>query len=92
MSVGLGRGGATEPFGRARRGYSGGRGEEGGCWKKWFKEKDVRTPGQNSGDAGEKELIRSKVRKLQSRAVGGNRGERSEVKLIHSPTAGWLAE
>lgn len=61
-------------------------GEEdgGGCWRNGFKENDVRTRGQDSGDAGEKELTRSKVRKLPSRAGGGKRGERSEVRLIHS--------
>lgn len=60
-------------------------GEEGGCRRNGFKGKDVRTRGQNSGDAGEKELICSKVRKLQSRAGGGKRGERKELELIHSP-------
>lgn len=63
---------------------SGGLGEAGSCRRNRFKEKDVRTRGQNSGDAGEKELIGSKVRKLQSRAGGGKRGERKEVRLIHS--------
>lgn len=62
-------------------------GEEdgGGCWRNGLKENDVRTRGQDSGDAREKELICSKVRKLPSRARGGKRGERSEVRLIHSP-------